>query len=151
MLSLAPIALSLTLATAGAFQPRADVLDLRGAWQPETYLLKDGARHAVDGLIFFTERDWTVLFFVKDAEGQPRRGSAEGGTYTLAGDKLVFTHKYNLSAGSALAGLPESPLRMRVAEGAAASNESCTIEIDGDRLTIRFTSGNAMTFRRRSG
>ena len=39
-----------------------------GAWSPESYVLKDGTELEVSGLIFFTEKDWTVLFFVKDGE-----------------------------------------------------------------------------------
>ena len=64
---------------------------LRGAWHTETYFLQDGTRHRVEGLIFFTESDWTV-----------------------------------------------------------AATEPCELELDGDRLTLRFPSGNSMTFLRSS-
>ena len=40
-----------------------------GAWSPESYVLKDGTELQVSGLIFFTAKDWTVLFFVKVEQG----------------------------------------------------------------------------------
>ncbi len=124
---------------------------VRGAWQTETYFLQDGTQHDVEGAIFFTESDWTVLFFVPGEDGDPRRGSAEGGIYTLDGTSLVFTHRYNLSFGHAVPGLPATPLTMRIADGAEAPREPCQMELDGDRLTLRFPSGNSMTFLRSSG
>jgi hypothetical protein len=129
---------------------RAEAVDLRGAWRPESYVMKDGARHGVDGLIFFTEKDWAVLFFVIE-NGEPRRGAGEGGTYTLQGADLVFTHLYHFSSGKAVGALPESPLRMEIKDAAAATTEPCRVEVEGDRLTIRFLpSGNSMIFRRSS-
>ena len=80
-----------------------------------------------------------------------RTGSAEGGIYTLDGSSLVFTHHYNLSFGHAVPGLPATPLTMRIADGEQAASEPCELELDGDRLTIRFPSGNSMTFLRNSG
>ena len=124
---------------------------LHGAWQPERYLLKDGNELAVTGQIFFAETDWTVLFFVLNDDGQPTRGSGEGGTYTLDGDSLTFTHRYHLSSGEATGSLPDAPLRMEIHDAADAATEPCTIDLDTENLTIHFPSGNAMTFRRRSG
>ena len=124
--------------------------DIRGGWQAESYTLKTGERHTVQGRIFFTATEWGVTFFVT-LEGQaPQRASAEGGTYTLNGDKLVFSHHYNFSAGSALPGLPASPMRMTMNDRQAAPAEPVTLTLDGERLTIAFPSGNAMTFRRSS-
>lgn len=123
---------------------------LRGGWQAETYTLKTGERHNVQGLIVFTATDWSVTFFVTPDAKTPQRASAEGGTYTLDGTKLVFSHHYNFSAGSALPGLPASPMRMTVNDHQAAPVEPVQIAIDGDRLTIAFPSGNVMTFRRSS-
>ena len=132
-------------------QSAAGPPDVRGSWQPETYRLKSGPVHEVTGLITFTEKDWSVLFFIVTDEG-PRRGSGEGGTYTLDGDKLTFRHLYNLSGGHAVDGFEASDLSMRVrtpdAEDAPA--EPCTITIEEDLLTIFFPSGNQMTFRRSS-
>ena len=124
--------------------------NIRGAWHPELYQLKDGTKHPVTGLIFFAEKDWSVLYFVMDEQG-PQRGSGEGGTYTLDGNRLVFSHLYNFSAGKALKGLPASDLSMKVKKPIEASPEPCTIEVKGDILTIFFPSGNLMTFRRSSG
>jgi hypothetical protein len=123
--------------------------DLRGAWETERYLLKGGMEHPLKGRIFFTEREWTVLFFVMSSD-DPKRGSAEGGTYTLSGDRLIFTHQYHLSFGESMPGLPASPNRISVTENAEAPNEPCTVELEGDVLTIHFPSGNRIRFRRSS-
>ena len=129
----------------------ADTSDIRGAWKPETYRLKSGPVHDVTGLITFTDKDWSVLFFIVTDEG-PRRGSGEGGTYTLEGDKLTFRHLYNLSGGHAVDGFEASELTMKVrpADAGDAPAEPCTITIEEDLLTIFFPSGNQMTFRRSS-
>ena len=129
----------------------AEPPDLRGSWRPESYRLKSGPAHEVTGLITFTEKDWSVLFFIMTDEG-PRRGSGEGGTYTLEGDKLTFRHLYNLSGGHAVDGFEASDLSMKVRTPDAddAPAEPCTIEIANDLLTIYFPSGNLMTFRRSS-
>ncbi len=121
---------------------------VRGVWAAQRYTLADGTTHPVAGRIFFAERDWQVLFFVLDDAGAPRRGSAEGGTYTLEGDRLVFTHLFNLSAGEAMAGLPAADLRMTARDAEGAPTEPTRIEIEGDTLTLHFPSGNHMTFRR---
>ena len=124
---------------------------IAGAWSPENYVLKDGTEYDVSGLIFFTASDWTVLFFVEDEDGNVRRGSGEGGTYTLEGDKLTFTHFYHLSAGDAVGSLAESPLRMSVREAAEAAVEPCEVDLSATSLTIRFPSGNRIEFTRSSG
>ena len=132
-------------------QASAESPDITGSWKPETYRLKSGPVHAVTGLITFTEKDWSVLFFIVTDEG-PRRGSGEGGTYTLDGDKLTFRHLYNLSGGHAVEGFEASDLSMKVRTPDAddAPSEPCTISIAEDLLTIFFPSGNQMTFRRSS-
>jgi hypothetical protein len=126
---------------------------LHGAWQAQSYLLKDGTRHTVQGLILFAERDWTVLFFVigehPNAGAAVKRGSGEGGTYEVDGNRLVFHHQYHLSAGEAMQSLPASPLRMEARHADEAQREESTFEIADDRLTILFPSGNSMTFSRR--
>jgi hypothetical protein len=117
---------------------------VEGAWHPEIYTLKDGTVREVTGLIFFTDRDWTVLFFIRNEGGGLERGSGEGGTYTLEGDRLVFTHLYHLSGGS-------TPLKMSEKSPEEAESEPCRIELAGEVLTIHFPSGNQMKFRRSSG
>jgi hypothetical protein len=135
----------LLLAVGLAIAPNLSAANpVEGAWHPELYTLKDGTEHPVTGLIFFTDRDWTVLFFVEDAQGAPSRGAAEGGTYTLDGDRLVFTHLYHLSGGS-------TPFKMSVKRPGEAETEPCRIELSADALTIHFPSGNRMRFRRSSG
>jgi hypothetical protein len=114
-----------------------------GSWHPELYTLKDGTEHPVAGLIFFTESDWTVLFFEIAKDGSPERGSGEGGTYTFEGDRLTFTHLYYLSGGS-------TPLQMSVKEPGEAETEPCRVDLGADTLTIHFPSGNRMLFRRSS-
>ena len=124
---------------------------IEGAWAPERYLLKDGSEHTVTGRIFFTEREWTVVFFVLGDDETPQQGSGEGGTYTLEGDQLVFFHHYNLSGGEATGSLAERPFRMTLNPPDDAPDEPCTIELSDTEMTIHFPSGNAMTFRRTSG
>lgn len=131
---------------AGRTQPG----DIRGGWRAERYTMKEGASFTVDGQILFTGKDWTVLFLVMD-NGQAARGAGEGGSYVVDGNRITLTHRYNVSAGKAVAGLPESPLRMeRLADTDPKRIEPCTFEIAGDRLTLRFPSGNAMIFVRTS-
>jgi hypothetical protein len=96
----------------------------------------------VTGLIFFTERDWTVLFFTKEPSGGLAQGAGEGGTYTLEGDRLTFTHLYRLSGGGS------TPPEMFVNPPERAEKEPCRIEMAGEVLTIHFPSGNRMTFRK---
>ena len=123
--------------------------ELRGAWAAERYYIAERGEHDVQGRIFFAERDWQVLFFVIDEGGEVRRGSAEGGTYTLDGDQLVFSHLFNLSVGDEMVGLPAAELRMVSRSPEGAPLEPTDIRIDGDLLTLFFPSGNRMTFRRR--
>jgi hypothetical protein len=134
------LAAALALSSAAALAPEPTI---QGSWHPELYTLKDGTEHPVAGLIFFTERDWTVLFFEIAADGSPQRGSGEGGTFSLSGDRLVFTHLYHLSGGS-------TPLKMSLKEPGEAETEPCRVELGFDRMTIHFPSGNRMLFRRSS-
>jgi hypothetical protein len=126
----------------------ASAIDLRGLWRPESYLLNDGSRHTIDGLAFFSEKEWSFLVFVTEG-GQPLRSEGEGGTYTLNGDELVFTHLYLLLVGKAVGSLPETPLRTEIHDAAGAPRTPSRVSLEADRLTIRFgPSGNSMTFRR---
>ena len=144
LLVVAVLLLSIQAGGAGA----ADIL---GAWHPEQYVLEDGTELDVSGLIFFSKRDWTVLFFVEDGNGEPVRGSGEGGTYLLVGDTLTFTHFYHLSAGDEIGPIAASPLRMSVKEIQDAAEEPCRAEVGEEMMTIHFPSGNRMVFRKSSG
>lgn len=126
--------------------PRADAL--AGAWAANEYVLSGGARHPVRGRIVFTDDEWQVLFFVMDGDA-PRRGSGEGGRYTFDGETLTFEHLHHLSYGRTMAGLPASPLTMTARDGEGPL-EPTGVEIDGDALTLRFPSGNSMSFTRSS-
>jgi hypothetical protein len=119
---------------------------LQGVWSAEQYLLADGTDHELRGRIFFAERHWQVLFFVIDDFGEPRRGSGEGGTYERTADGVVFRHLFNLSAGEAMFGLEEAPLRMIARSPEDAPLEPTRVLVDGDVLTLYFPSGNRMTF-----
>ena len=142
-LSTGLLALALTAAHAQDNDPT-----LEGVWSAERYVMRAGPTHEVAGRIFFTEGEWTVLFFVMGDDGEPHRGSAEGGTYTLRGEELVFSHLFHLSQGEEMPELPDSPLRMTVTPAAEAATEPSTIEVLGDQLTIFFPSGNSLQFRR---
>ena len=133
-----------------SFLSAAEASEIQGAWRTETYNLKEGGKNQVEGLIFFTEKDWTVLFFVMGDDGEAKRGSGEGGSYTLDGGKLVFKHLYHLSAGEKVGSFAESPLRMFVKGADDAIAEPCRVTIDGDSMTIYFPSGNSIEFSRSS-
>jgi len=142
-LRIAPVLLAAVFFSAPVLA-QSPIEGVEGAWHPEIYTLKDGTVQEVTGLIFFTDRDWTVLFFTKDGRGGLQRGAGEGGTYTLEEDRLVFTHLYHLSGGS-------TPLKMSAKSPEDAELEPCRIELAGEILTIHFPSGNRMRFRRSSG
>jgi hypothetical protein len=146
----ASLAISATPIGAGSQAKAGDGSRLFGSWSAESYTLKNGPTHVVNGLIFFSRGDWSVVFFVLGEGGVPVRGAAEAGTYTEGEGRLVLKHLYHLSSGRALAGLPESPLRMELNRSTAAPDEPCTYIVDGDRLRIHFPSGNSMAFRRSS-
>jgi hypothetical protein len=120
------------------------MLDIRGSWLTENYVIKDGPTHRVEGLLFFSAKDWSVLFFMMDEQMKPQFGSSEAGTYTLDGESLLFAHRYHLEAGH------EKPLLMEVRDAADAWNELCRVEMAGDTMTIHFPSGNRMNLRRGS-
>ena len=124
---------------------------IQGIWEAERYLLAGGEVHPVTGRIVFGQGEWQVVFFVLDSMGVARRGSAEGGAYTVRGDTVTFRHRFNFSFGEALPGLPESPLRMEVTAATEAAREPTRFEIQGERLTLFFPSGNSMDFRRLEG
>jgi hypothetical protein len=130
---------------------QAHVPGIEGVWSAERYVMKSGVEHDVAGHIFFTDGQWTVLFFVLDEEGTPRRGSGEGGSYSLDGDRLTLTHRYNLSAGDSMPSLPASPLRMIARTPAESPLEETTLRIEHDTLTLLFPSGNSMRFRKARG
>ena len=134
-----------------AQEPAAPASGVSGAWSARIYRLEGGPEHRVEGTIFFTESDWTVLFFVVGSDGEPRRASAEGGTYTIRGDQLVLTHLHNFAAGEAMEGLPESPMSMVFRDAAEAPTEPTRVEVQGNILTLFFPSGNFMQFERSSG
>lgn len=140
--------LAITFAIASVANAGQSDIDLRGVWRPETYILNDGSQHVIDGLVFFSEKEWTFLVFVT-LDGKPLRGEGEGGTYAWRGDELVFTHNYILLAGEEVGTLAETPLRMEIEDAANAATTACQVTLEEDRLTIQFgPSGNAMVFRR---
>ena len=138
--------------TFGHVAQAADSTDIRGAWRPEEYRLHEGMVHKVTGLIFFSEKDWSVLFFIITELG-PQKASAEGGTYQLEGNRLVFKHLYNFSGSKEPSATKHSEQTMVVRNPSVSEipSEACTIELKNDLLTIHFPSGNLMTFRRSSG
>ena len=125
--------------------------DVRGAWRADSYVLKSGEVHQVEGLMIFSESEWSVVYFVKDDDGTPRRGAGEGGPYTLDGDELVLTRDYLVIAGNEIKELAAIPLRFDIPAVKDPVIEPCRIELGGGRLTIEFPSGNRMGFRRSSG
>jgi len=142
------LALLFLLTSFGCQAPDDPSDPLEGAWKPTAYDLKSGESHSIDGSIFFQDGRWLVLFYVLDPDGNPVRGSAEGGAYSTLGDRLSLSHLSNLSSGEALPGLEASALRMVLRREGEGTPEECGYRIEGDRLTIDFPSGNAMQFIR---
>ncbi len=96
MIRLSLLALLAALGSAGI---AAADNPLRGTWRPDTYILKDGSRHPIAGIVTFSDREWTFLVFVMD-NGEPRRAEGEGGTFTLNGEDIVFHHEFLLDGRS---------------------------------------------------
>jgi len=119
---------------------------IEGARNAEVYRLAAGPVHAVRGHIFFSTSKWQVLFFVMDGE-DAKRGSGEGGSYMLAGNKLTLQHHYLLATGAEMPGLAPSPLRMEARDGTGPT-EPTRITLSDDRLILYFPSGNSMEFTR---
>ena len=145
------LALLFFLTSSGCQAPIAISDPLEGAWKPIAYHLKSGESHSIDGSIFFHDGRWLVLFYVLDSDGNPVRGSAEGGSYSTSGDRLSLSHLSNLSSGEALPGLEASQLSMVLHKEGEGTPEECIYRIEGDRLTIDFPSGNSMQFTRFPG
>ncbi|MEQ9423569.1 MAG: hypothetical protein RJQ09_04065 [Cyclobacteriaceae bacterium] len=120
---------------------------LIGAWQPQRYILQNGSTVDVDGHIFFSQSEWSVVFFTVDENGDVLNGSAEGGDYALDGNRLTFRHKYNMSdidKGNS------TQLRKELKKSSGEyTEETCKIEIKEGVLAIYFPSGNAMIFAKR--
>jgi len=130
----------------------ASHIDVRGGWQADLYTLKDGTQYPVRGQILFTEKDWSVLFFVMK-DGAAQRGSGEGGSYKLKGDQIVLRHRYHVVvAAPELPSLKAQPEQVRIVpEDDAKRDEPAIITIADDKLTINFgPSGNHMSFIRSS-
>jgi hypothetical protein len=152
MLELKRITVVTLLLLGGLCIPAAEsqVPGVRGAWKVESYTLKSGVTHHVEGMMMFSDSDWTVVYFVKTDDGEPRRGVGAGGPYLLVDDQLTLTRDYVVIGGKAIGELEEIPLRFTVPGANASTVEECRIEHDGERLTIVFPSGNRMGFRRSS-
>ena len=116
---------------------------LKGTWRPELYVMKDSDELSVTGQIFFSDKNWQVLFFVLNEKGDPVRASAEGGDYILEQDNLTFYHLYNYSGND-----QNTPSMLRVFNQETKQEESCTIKLVGENLTIYFPSGNSMIFKK---
>lgn len=105
--------------------------------------MKDSDELSVTGQIFFSDKNWQVLFFVLNENGDPVRASAEGGDYILEQDNLTFYHLYNYSGND-----QNAPSMLRVFNQETKQEESCTIKLVGENLTIYFPSGNSMIFKK---
>ena len=116
---------------------------LKGTWRPELYVIEDSEELSVTGQIFFSDKNWQVLFFVLNENGDPVRASAEGGDYILEQDNLTFHHIYNYSGDD-----QNAPSMLKVFNQETKRQESCTIKLVGENLTIYFLSGNSMIFKK---
>ena len=123
---------------------------LQGVWSCDDYRLADGSIHPLHGRIFFGQREWTVLYFVLDENGEPLRGSGEGGWYEFDGKNVTFAHLRILEEAAAVGSLGESH-RVEVhleSEGSIGEPEACRVDLTGENLAIHFPSGNRIRFTR---
>ncbi len=125
------------------------VRGVRGCWRPQTYAVHTGHVYPLEGVLFFGDADWSAVLCLVDA-GRAVWGAGLGGAYTLRADRLVFGHRFALSAGEPPPDVP-GVSRLIVRGAAEERTEECEIDLDDDRLRIRFPSGNAMVFARVAG
>ncbi len=117
---------------------------LIGSWKPQKYVLASGESKPVDGHIFFSGDQWSVVFFILDEDKKPVSASAEGGTYTLENNNLTFFDRYNISdVDKGVASELKKTLRT---DNEEFTKEYCSIEVEEGILVIYFPSGNAMIF-----
>jgi len=116
---------------------------IKGTWRPEKYVMKDSEELFVTGQIFFSDKNWQVLFFVLNENGDPVRASAEGGDYILEQNNLTFYHLYNYSGDD-----QNATTMLKVFNQENRQEESCKIKLVGEDLTIYFPSGNSMIFKK---
>ena len=116
---------------------------LKGTWRPEKYVIKNSEELSVTGQIFFSDKNWQVLFFVLNENGDPVRASAEGGDYLLEQENLTFYHLYNYSVDDR-----NASSRLKVFNQENKQEELCRIKLVGEDLTIYFPSGNSMIFKK---
>lgn len=112
---------------------------VEGVWRTETYVVA-GTEKTVEGVLFLTNGQWATLYFVPGEEGP--FGSAEAGRFQYEDGRLVFLHQLVFQGGGG------RPLHI---DQQARREEECQIAIEGDRLTIRFPSGNHLHLRRMAG
>jgi len=47
---------------------------LKGTWRPEKYVMQNSEELSVTGQIFFSDKNWQVLLFVLNENGDPVKG-----------------------------------------------------------------------------
>jgi hypothetical protein len=109
---------------------------IEGVWAMELYVV-GGKETALDGVLFMTAGQWATLYFVPGDHGA--WGSAEAGDYGFDGQTLNFFHRLLFQGGGG------REVQIDLQEN---REERCTVAFDGDRLTIRFPSGNDLHLRR---
>jgi hypothetical protein len=120
----------------GDRHPVTTAVDIKGAWQTETYVA-NGTTHSVDGVLLLTADRWSTLYFVPFPDGV--WGSAEAGAYAYDGTRLTFHHRLIFQGGG------RRPLEINQS---ASRVEVCHARLEGDRFTISFPSGNLLHLRR---
>lgn len=104
-----------------------------GVWNTHTYVVQ-GKEHELDGLIIFTERHFAGTGFSKFSGGEMDDSNANAGTYRVEGNKLLMQQQVQIHIRP---GDEKEPIFY-----GKGVPEEATYEIEGDRLTIYFPSGN---------
>ncbi len=106
---------------------------LRGVWKTLVYVV-GGEEHPMNGLFIFTARHFAANAFFRMSGGAQDDSNANAGTYRTEGDRIVFTQQVQIHVRP---GDEEQP----IVYGKDVVEEA-RYEIEGDRLTVFFPSGN---------
>jgi hypothetical protein len=130
-----------------SFPGVASALDLRGAWTLYEYMDEGSPTPGIGGRLMLSDTNLTILYWVTDESGKPFKSHVETGTYSMNGDEILF--------------LMDVALKVEKPEGKEESSGVTVVkpprllrwkaDRSGSKLTLRFESGNTMSFTRATG
>jgi len=108
--------------------------DPAGAWMMVSYE-GGSARGTPSGLLLLADGHFSLTYAMDD--GARRIGRAHAGTYEVTGNKLTYHATWSLEWLSGTPSVAPRPV-----------DRDATFVIDGETLTVTFTSGSVQKFRR---